>query len=261
MQYSIVNNNGFKSMSAFIDGQLYTAVDSHPRWDAIVEAAENGTLQASHFDLVEAVTSFLAVTDRMSLANGKVYFDGDHVDNTLTKQIVKAMTEGSDAMPFVNFMEKLATNPLEATREQLFDWINASDYFTIDQDGDIIGYKSVHKTGENEFHSISSGSAVVNGVPQVGRIVQSVGSVITMPRADVQHDPAVGCSTGLHVGTWEYAESFYGDAILSVAVNPRDVVSVPTECDAQKMRVCRYTVIGSHVNPNKNTVAHNVFHY
>jgi hypothetical protein len=63
-----------------------------------------------------------------------------------------------------------------------------------------------------------------------------------MPRSDVQHDPARSCHTGLHVGTYEYAHSYADAALLTVLVNPRDVVSVPTACGATKMRVCRYVV-------------------
>jgi hypothetical protein len=65
-----------------------------------------------------------------------------------------------------------------------------------------------------------------------------------MPRDQVQFDPGVGCHTGLHVGTFEYAAGFAQGALLEVVVNPRDVVSVPTDCGAQKMRTCRYTVVG-----------------
>ena len=65
-----------------------------------------------------------------------------------------------------------------------------------------------------------------------------------MPRGDVEHDPGVGCHVGLHAGTWDYASSFAQGAVLTVEINPRDVVSVPTDCQDQKMRVCRYTVTG-----------------
>jgi hypothetical protein len=53
----------------------------------------------------------------------------------------------------------------------------------------------------------------------------------------------VGCHTGLHAGTWDYATTFSGDTLLLVKVNPRDVVSVPTDCNWQKIRTCRYTVV------------------
>jgi hypothetical protein len=63
-----------------------------------------------------------------------------------------------------------------------------------------------------------------------------------MPRDRVTFDPNNGCSFGLHVGTFSYANS-YGSTVLEVHVNPRDVVSVPTDCQDQKMRTCRYEVV------------------
>ena len=63
-----------------------------------------------------------------------------------------------------------------------------------------------------------------------------------MPRSEVEWDPSVGCHQGLHVGSWDYAAGFARGAVLTVYVNPRDVVSVPTDCDAAKMRCCRYTI-------------------
>ena len=42
-----------------------------------------------------------------------------------------------------------------------------------------------------------------------------------------------------------YAETFCED-MLVVLVDPADVVSVPTDCRAQKMRVCRLLVAARH---------------
>jgi hypothetical protein len=51
-----------------------------------------------------------------------------------------------------------------------------------------------------------------------------------------------GCSVGLHVGTYDYASNFTLN-VLEVHVNPRDVVSVPTDSNWAKVRCCRYVVI------------------
>ena len=76
-----------------------------------------------------------------------------------------------------------------------------------------------------------------------------------MPRGEVQHDPESGCSTGLHVGTYAYAQGYARAALLTVHVNPRDVVSVPTDCDAEKMRVCRYVVSDDEPTPPEESAA------
>jgi hypothetical protein len=56
-------------------------------------------------------------------------------------------------------------------------------------------------------------------------------------------DRNITCSSGLHIGAWEYVHSFTGTRILECLIDPIDVVSVPTDYHNQKMRVCRYKVI------------------
>jgi hypothetical protein len=160
----------------------------------------------------------------------------------LTKQIVRFLEDGEDFSPLVFFFDNVQQNPNEHSQEQLYEWLDRRD-FTITDDGMIVGYKSVDSAGDDEFLSISQGKAIVNGQVQQGRIRQAIGDVVEMPRSEVEWDPSVGCHRGLHVGTWDYAKNFSGDTMLEIHVNPRDVVSVPTDCDAAKVRCCRYTVV------------------
>jgi hypothetical protein len=92
------------------------------------------------------------------------------------------------------------------------------------------------------YESINTGRAIVDGKVYSGAIPNGVGAVVEMPRGEVQHDPSVGCHTGLHAGTHDYASNFSQGKVLLVEINPRDVVSVPTDCNWQKIRTCRYTV-------------------
>jgi hypothetical protein len=230
----------------FINGEMYVADSSHANFKAIVTAVvteDEGVVEL--FDVEKAVAKrFERVSDRVSVANGQVYFDGDLVDTRLTQQIVRFMNdEVEDWKPLVNFYENIASNPNNHSRQQLFEWLERRN-FTITPDGCILAYKAVHADGEG-FKSASSGTAQVNGETQTGQIKQKVGDVVEMPRSAVQHDPSVGCHTGLHVGTWEYARSFLGNAgtVVLCKVNPRDIVSVPTDCDAAKVRTCRYVIV------------------
>jgi hypothetical protein len=42
----------------------------------------------------------------------------------------------------------------------------------------------------------------------------------------------------------EYAKGYSGDILVEVIISPKDVVSVPIDYNNQKMRVCRYKVLG-----------------
>jgi hypothetical protein len=245
MQYTIVGTEDGSNITVFVPGQApLVAHSSHPNYDKIVAGVlANDENVAELFDVSVAVAEkFDRLTERVSVANGRLYFDAVEVDNSLANQVVRFLNEGvEDYKPLVKFFDNVQQNDNEHSREQLYDWLNTRD-FTISPDGMIVGYKGVTPLEDNVFESISSGRAIVNGEVQNGRIKQKVGDVVEMPRNEVQFDPAVGCSTGLHVGTWDYASDFGRGAVLTVNVNPRDVVSVPTECENQKMRVCRYTV-------------------
>jgi len=246
MQYSLVGNEEGSWITVFVAGQApLSAHSSHPNFDDIVAGvAENDESVFDLFDVGATVSArFERLTERITYSNGALYFDGDEVDNALTAQAVRFLKDGvPDWEPLVLFFENVQQNPNEHSREQLYSWLYNRD-FTITEDGNLVGYKSVQSNGDGSFNSISSGKAIVNGELQTGRINQSLGSEVEMPRSEVAFDPATGCSSGLHVGTWDYADSFSGDTVLEVHVNPRDVVSVPTDCEAQKMRVCRYIVV------------------
>jgi hypothetical protein len=248
IQYSLIRNSGGEVITVFANGQMVSATDTHPNWVAIkagVEADDPNVV--SLFDVgATAQMRFERLSDRVTVKSGKVYFDNQPTHNALTEQVVRFIEAGQeDFGPLVNFFEKVQTNDNEHSREQLYDWLNAHD-FTILPNGNFVGYKGVRSVATTDgvkYESISHGTAISDGVSYTGAIPNPIGAVVEMPRDEVQHDPSVGCHTGLHVGTWDYASGFAQGAVLKVEVNPRDVVSVPTDCGHQKLRTCRYTVL------------------
>ena len=53
-----------------------------------------------------------------------------------------------------------------------------------------------------------------------------------------------GCASGLHIGSWQYANNFKGDGhLMVVKCNPKNAVSVPQDENWQKLRACEYEVI------------------
>jgi hypothetical protein len=122
-------------------------------------------------------------------------------------------------------------NPEKESREALFDWLDAAGLI-IDQDGDVLGYKSVRPDFLDWY---------------TGTMDNSVGATVKEDRSIVDNNRNQGCGRGLHVGTLNYANTFNrdkpnGNKIVIVKVNPKDVVSVPKN-ETDKMRVCEYKVI------------------
>ena len=238
--YKIASVDGVRFVTVFQDGNIYlVSDDTHTNVDDVISAAQAGDDVADMVDLGRAIQRKFddVVIGRVAVRNEKVYFDDDPMDGAVTDAILRFLDEGEDVTPLVKFMENVMANPQEHSREQFYRWLDHHQ-FPIDEDGCIIAYKGV--TADHK--SIHSGGAYVNGEWVQGRIPNEKGSVITMARSSVAHDPNVACHTGLHAGTWEYASSF-GEVVLHVKINPRDVVSVPHDCTSQKVRVCRYEVM------------------
>lgn len=248
-----------RTVQVVVNGELHVAANTHPNFEEIIRRAALGDESVVElFDVSKTVEKkFEDLSERISVRGGRVYFDRDEITDqpALTSQIVSFLQDGEDFGPLVNFYEKLMSNPNEHSREQLFRWLDTHK-FTITDDGDIVGYKGVSVDSDGIYRSIHAGPAIVDGEPVNGYVPNQIGSVIEMPRKDVTFDPAHGCSTGLHVGTWEYASGFSRGTVLEVHVNPRDVVSVPTDCNDAKVRTCRYAVVGVLDEPYRVAVKH-----
>jgi hypothetical protein len=259
-QYSIVGSrDGDETLTVFLPSGPVTLRQDHPHYvtvrgdvtsgaasqlreDEIIDLADLSTAVARRFD---------KLSERVSVANGRVYFDGDEIDGSITRLIVRALDAGlgTSWRPLVRFLENVAGNPQQHSREQLFDWLNARA-FTITPAGEVVAYKGVERRDDGGYQSIWAGGAIVNGERVEGQVPQRPGDVVELPRSQVAFDPSEACSVGLHVGTYDYAQHYSRNgAMLKVVVNPRDVVSVPTDADGEKVRVCRYAVADTISDP------------
>ena len=96
-------------------------------------------------------------------------------------------------------------------------------------DGNFLAYKSVREDF-TDWHS--------------GKFDNNVGNTLEMTRNSVCDDANIGCSDGFHAGSLEYARDFGSSGnLMIVEIDPSDVVSVPTDCNCQKLRTCKYKVV------------------
>lgn len=256
-------NDEESSVTVFVPGEVmpYVAHSSHPAFQQILDRAMADDVSVIDlFDIAVTVSKkFNRLSERVTEKDGHLFLDGVEVNNALTDLILRDLTEGGDHWEsLVAFFEKVLANPSAESREQLYNWL-AAELFSVDSTGDLIGYKGVRPQYENDgyFLSISKGPGViVNGEEVSGEdpVRQTAGDIVEMARDQVNCDPRQGCSTGLHVGTWSYASSFSQGAILEVRVNPRDVVSVPSDSSNKKVRCCRYRVVGATDAPHTSAV-------
>ena len=245
------------------DEKNYDAVN------AMIADLQSGKLSQSEFsdkvlELVLAsdivgvqhrVQNSTAISAHVSVADNRVYVDGHEINSVLEQEILNLMlddpcNDDSNFQALVHFVEKLYNNTSDYVRDQLYGWI---DYqinhgtLTITPDGNLITYKGGNlKTvdGVPTVMSIHAGHGFINGKEfKNDYLPNCVGDIIEIPRTEVDDDPHAACSIGLHVGTWDYAKGFSQGAVMTVEVDPADVVSVPADYNNQKVRVCRYKVI------------------
>ena len=250
MYFNITQREGEEATLAVIhsDGSQSVIPESHRNYARLEEHLQHEVHDA---DLVwrllhpaKAAGDALAkITDRVVYRDNNLFFDGEPIHDALGRHILARIEEGSeDWAPFVRFLLNLDENPSMTSRQHLYHFIDAHG-LAVSEDGYLMAYKGVRSNGL----SIHSGPHVsVDGVPLKGsqQVPNEVGSVISIPRSKVDDDRAVGCSKGLHVGSYAYAKGF-GERLLLVKVNPRDVVSVPSDCENAKVRVAEYTVVES----------------
>jgi len=164
---------------------------------------------------------------------GKLYRFGEDVEPRLASTILKLMDDGLPYEYLLNFWDRLKTNPEPSSVDQLYSFLLANS-IPITPEGYIMAYKSVVKKKNGIMYDHHSGS-----------VEYYLHKTVTMPREKVVCSPDTACGPGLHVGSYDYAESFRSNAdsiLLEVIVDPKNVVSVPKDCRQQKCRTCELFV-------------------
>jgi hypothetical protein len=127
---------------------------------------------------------------------------------------------------------KLNLNPSKRAVDELYTFLEHRA-LPITDNGNFLAYKAVREDYTDKY---------------TGKFLNTIDAVLEMPRNKVDDDKNVGCSYGFHAGTIEYAKQFSGGCghIMLVEINPSDVVSIPTDCEFQKLRTCKYKVVGEY---------------
>jgi hypothetical protein len=233
----------------FSDGTIQQISQDNANYGRVVQTLTSTPVDAiDETALLELLIPALGVgknlnrlSERVAFDGANILFDGDVVSDAIAEHILRIVKEGGNPDSYkalVAFMEKLYTNPSESSRNSLYDFIVRHN-ITIDPDGDFYAYKGV----KADCGSVWEGFGIVDGVSMNGSLPNKPGSILEIPRSKVNADNAIGCGTGLHAGTYAYAEGWARGVLLLVKINPRDVVSVPTCSAYQKLRTCRYKVI------------------
>jgi hypothetical protein len=222
------------NLTLVLNNKSYQVLPDHINYkmirDSLPTASEEEMLEL--VDIEKAVASFS--DGLVEVKNGQVFYEGEEVHGSISKRILQFMSEGLPFQPLVNFLENLMANPSMQSQKELYDFLEHEN-LPITEDGYFLAYKAVRSDFKDKYRGVFD---------------NSVGQVCTMQRAKVDDDRARGCSDGLHAGALNYVAGYgsvdNGDRIVIVKINPKDVVSVPSDCNCEKLRTCRYEVVGEY---------------
>ena len=226
----------------FVDGNLtlvlnnksYQVLPDHLNYKMILDILPTARPEEllAVVDIQKAVATFS--DGLVEIKNGQVTYEGEVVHGSISKRILEFMSKGLPFQPLVNFLNNLMENPSMQSQKELYDFLE-HEHLPITEDGHFLAYKAVRGDYKDKYRGVFD---------------NSVGQVVKMQRAKVDDDRARGCSDGLHAGALNYVAGYgsveSGDRIVIVKINPRDVVSVPSDCNCEKLRTCRYEVVGEY---------------
>jgi len=215
------------NITVVIGNQPHTINKSHITYERVLKA-----IKANDWDTVRDIIEPKKVVleygaGNISIEGETLFWKGEEFHNSLSTRMISMLQDEFPIEPLVAFMENLMQNPSKRAVTELYGFLEKNN-LPITSDGHFLAYKKVKQDYTDCY---------------TGTMDNSVGKVVEMERNRVDDDQNNTCSTGLHFCSRDYLNHFGGERIVIVKINPRDVVSIPTDYNNAKGRACRYEVI------------------
>jgi len=230
----IIDENG--------ESKTYSANSSHPKWSEILDAIneKNEELIPRLLDTANSIMKYS--NGNISIERGNLLYKGVSIGGVVVDRILEFYAKNLPFETIVRFLEKLLSNPSRRAIDELYKFLEHKN-MPIIPNGNFLAYKGL----TDDYWSIRSGNlTLLSGkVNEGGQIYNGIGEEIECVRTQVCDDSSIGCSTGMHAGSLSYAQEFAGRGgkVVIVEINPADVVSIPVDCEHQKLRTCKYKVV------------------
>jgi hypothetical protein len=230
------------TITVVVNNKPFVAGKTHPNFYEIkarlLEKNHEGIEEL--FDVKEGYKSYS--NGLIEIEGSNLLYNGLIIHNVLAQRIVDMIQNGDVVEPMIAFLKNVMKNPSEGSADQLYTFLEHKN-LPFTEDGCFLAYKAINNNYTDKW---------------TGSVSNKIGETVTMERDEVTANPEVGCSSGLHCGSIEYVRSYghfpygedsvdedgerTGDRLITVKVNPADVVSVPTDCSCQKLRTFKYVV-------------------
>jgi len=217
-----------KSLTCVINGKSLTMEQDNPAFKVAVKTIlkEEWDNLADLFDTGKAVENF--AEGNVKVEDGEVYYKDEIVHGHVVGRILDLMSGDKPYKSVIRFLDKLMDNPSRRAVNELYAFLEHKS-MPLTPEGNFLAYKGVREDF-TDWHS--------------GKFDNKVGDVNEMPRRNVCDNANIGCSDGFHAGSLDYARQYgNGGHLMVVEIDPSDVVSVPLDCDCQKLRTCKYKVV------------------
>ena len=218
-----------------IKNKPHTISKTHITYQKVVDAIKAGDWQTVEdtIDPKKVVINF--GQGNVAIQGEKLFWKGTEMHGAIVNRMVQMLQDGFSVEPLVLFMENLMANPSFRAVNELYGFLERNN-LPITPDGHFLAYKKVR----DDYKDVYSGT-----------FDNSVGQVVSMERNQVNDDKNQTCSAGLHFCSEGYLANFGGQRVMILKINPRDVVSIPTDYNNTKGSCCQYEVIGEvGVNPD-----------
>ena len=232
------------SLTIFWEGKPYTLRKDHVNF----QLAKKAILDARYddlgdlLDITKAVENF--VEGDIEVKDEVVYYKGHRLHGVVVEKLLDMLRAGmKDSAPLTNFITRLQANPSANSVNELYSFMSYKSLANTPE-GKVLGYKGV----QSDYWSTTGNADTIVLQGETNdrhQILNEVGATIEVARRCVDDNKDNHCSFGLHVGSYDYANNWAGEngRLLLVEFDPADAVSVPTDCDFQKLRVSKYKVI------------------
>lgn len=222
--YLIQGNN----LVVVIGNKSHTVSKTHITYQKVVDAIKSGDWDAvkEYIEPKQVVLKY--GKGNVTIEGEKLFWKGTEFHNAVAIRTINMLQEGFPIEPMILFMENLMQNPSMQSVKELYGFLEKNN-LPVTPDGHFLAFKRVRAN----FYDVHSGT-----------MDNSPGKIVEMERNAVDDDRDRTCSTGLHFCAQSYLSHFGGEKIVIVKINPRDVVSIPSDYNDAKGRACRYEVIG-----------------
>lgn len=225
--YTLTN----ESITVIWEGKSHVVQKTSPNFLALRKAISDQNWDEIPKNLTVAKSVESWAKGEFTLKDGNFHYKGMPLPSNLNQRITSMASRGEDPAPFFKFWERLQKNPSFRSVQQLWGFLDRAG-IPLTKEGTFLAYKSV-RDDFKDHHS--------------NTFDNSPGQVLEMPRNQISDDPELVCHIGFHVGALEYARGVMPNGKIVVCeIDPEHVVCVPKDYSQQKMRVCKYKVIGHH---------------